>query len=285
MYIPLWQIGLDIQSNSVRSVALQRRRYGWQLRHWWQSPLPENTFRDESLHHSAYLIPIIQHWRRSLPRHFSLRVALPAPCVLQQILPVPAQNLDQEAMGWHVESQLGKWFPLGGQAVAVDYRHHLQEPDSLYVTVTRQEEVDRWMSCLAAAELVPQVIDITPCALRTVAKAAGVNPSSLLIHRGDSHLLWVSPQDQPLVFGVLPITEPDVALQIAAAKEAYRKVSGLETVTTSYSSTAENDRQTLGSETLFSPFRAIQQVQPPLPRCDSAYALAAGLALRSDDQV
>ncbi len=78
MFPQAWQVGLDIQIDCVRAVAAQRRRNGWQLRHWWQQALPQAVLRDGCLEPSEFLIRALRQWRVQLPRHISLRIALPA---------------------------------------------------------------------------------------------------------------------------------------------------------------------------------------------------------------
>lgn len=45
MFSQTWQVGLDIQDHSIRALAAQHRRNGWQLRHWWQQALPYSALR------------------------------------------------------------------------------------------------------------------------------------------------------------------------------------------------------------------------------------------------
>lgn len=54
MFPQAWQVGLDIQIDCVRAVAAQRRRNGWQLRHWWQQALPQAVLRDGCLQPSEF---------------------------------------------------------------------------------------------------------------------------------------------------------------------------------------------------------------------------------------
>lgn len=274
----LWQIGLDIQNRSVQAIALQRRRHGWQLRQWWRQPLSEDVLCDERLEHPQHLIPVLRRWRNLLPRRFSLRIALPAPLVLQHCLPPPAQPLDRAALTWYVKAQLASLLPLGGQAVALDYRQDNQAPHPLYVTMARQQEMNQWLACLAEADLVPQVVEITPCVLRTLARNAGVAADHLLLHSCDTHWLWASPWEQSLSFGVLPLS---TASEDQAAQTAYLATGGQRTQNVCYSKPPPTGLPT--SSVLLSPLSMIQQLHPPLPEQPAIYALAIGLALRGED--
>jgi pilus assembly protein HofM len=69
-------VGLDIQNDYARAIAVQRRRNGWQLRHWWQQPLPQVVMRQGILHETEQLIAILSRWRHSLPSTISLHSGL-----------------------------------------------------------------------------------------------------------------------------------------------------------------------------------------------------------------
>ena len=174
MFTQAWQVGLDIQSHCIRALAVQRRRNGWQLRHWWQQRLPQPVLREGCLEHPELLIQALRQWRIQLPRHISLRIALPAQQVLQQQMPLPDARLKEPARGEYITNQGLKQFPLDSQSLALDYRPSPADAATLLLTAARQQELEQWLHCLHQANLQPQAVDITPCALRTMATAAGV---------------------------------------------------------------------------------------------------------------
>lgn len=118
MFYQSWQVGLDIQSHSVRALAVQRRRNGWQLRHWWQHKLLQAVLRDGCLEHSDALIQVLRQWRVQLPKYISLRIALPAQRVLQQRMPQPDARLKEPQRNNYISIQGLKQFPLDGQTLA-----------------------------------------------------------------------------------------------------------------------------------------------------------------------
>ncbi|EGY28000.1 hypothetical protein Rin_00020860, partial [Candidatus Regiella insecticola 5.15] len=82
MYSQLWQVGLDIQMNFIRALAVTRRRYGWQLRYWWQQALPSGILQAGNLQQPEALSERLCLLRKQLPQNISLRIALPAQRIL-----------------------------------------------------------------------------------------------------------------------------------------------------------------------------------------------------------
>lgn len=283
MYPPTWQIGLDIQCHNIWAIGLQQRRRGWQLRHWWQHPVPEGTFQGESLQHSDNLVPILQQWKALLPRRFSLRVALPASLVLQQRLVLPEQKLSDREIAWYVSAQAGKLFPVASDRLSIDWRVSAREPRCLYVTAAHLEEVNRWKEGLRQADLKPDAIDIVPCALRVLAQAAGVSESALLLHFTEQYVVWVSPLRSVFNYGFFLIGERNTQQCIEYASSQWQlhdEVDTPDVICCSSTQLTDFPEDTL----ILSPWAAFQQYQPPLPLVPSAFSVAAGLALRPDDQ-
>ncbi|AHG19967.1 pilus assembly protein HofM [Chania multitudinisentens RB-25] len=280
MFSQIWQVGLDIQSHCVRAVAAQHRRSGWQLRHWWQQALPQPVLRDGYLEQSETLITLLKQWRIRLPRHISLRIALPAQRVLQQTLSLPDHRLREPVRHDYITTQGLKKFPLDSQTLAMDYRLALPNTNQLLLTAARQHELQQWLHCLQQADLQPQVIEITPCVLCAMAAFAGLAPDVGLLHRLEQEWLWVAPRNTPFAYGVLPASENSSAQQALVVMRAACPVLGNKVVY--YSSVLDEE---LPTGTLpWSPFTAFKQLHPPLPAQPMAFVLAAGLALRRGDR-
>ncbi|MGM3182236.1 type IV pilus biogenesis protein PilM [Dickeya oryzae] len=289
MAYPIWQVGLDIQNGVMRALAVQRRRHSWQLRHWWQLPLPDDILRGGSLHHPAALCTVLRQWRHELPRFVSLRLGFPAPRVLQQRLPMPDYRLREPQRGEYIRKMAAKVLPVSGDDLALDYRPDPQTPNKLLVTAARQTELDVWLHCLRDAGLQPDVVDITPCALRCMAARAGLAGDRLLLHRFDDHWLWVSPLDAPLAFGTFhPDEIADDPTGTGAEHELLKYVSTCyqkEIPPAAYlsASVPVTLQQTSAGLISWSPLTAFAQQQPPLPGFPAAFAIAGGLAIRPED--
>lgn len=281
MRLQAWQVGLDIQASFIRAIAVQRRRYGWQLRHWWQHPVPPLSLRGGILHETALLSAILSDWRNTLPAKISLRICLPAQRVMQHTLPLPDGRLTGSARSAFIFASGARQFPLSAEQLVMDYRAAPAGENNIIVTAARRQEIEQWQQILSASRFFPDVIELAPCALQLAANAAGTSAEKLLFHRLDEGWLWASPHGLPFQFGVFDEEEiRDVAELHKQAREQYRAIrlcedgglfSGVSTEPLPESMLA------------WSPFDAIGQRSPPLPANLGEFALAVGLALRSVD--
>ncbi len=277
-----WQVGLDIQNGYARAIAVQKRRNGWQLRHWWQQPLPQDVMRQGILHETEQLIVILSRWRHCLPVTISLRIGLPAQRIIQLRLPTPDSRLQEPHRDAFIRASAAKQLPLAIESLLIDYRTEPCDSSQLLVTAARQEEVAQWQHCLAQARLFPDTIELTPCALQQSASAAGVPGESLLLHRFDKQWLWVAPHGLPFQFGLLDEDELPEPHEWHDTLTRLYSASKLCNGDTYYSSMAQ-DEPPAGMQG-WSPFSAFSQMSPPLPAETGAFAIAAGLALRPADR-
>ncbi|RJT42148.1 pilus assembly protein PilM [Rahnella woolbedingensis] len=276
MRLQAWQVGLDIQAGFARAIAVQRRRNGWQLRQWWQHPLPSFTLREGILHETAPLIAILSCWRKMLPTTFSLRITLPAQRIMQQRMAAPDTRLREPARSAFIFAHAAKQFPLGMEHLVMDYRADPHGDNQVVVTAARQQEIQQWMECLSQARLYPDAIELTPCALQVAAFAAGLPGDALLVHPLDDGFLWASPHSLPFQFGLSDATPDDASLS--------------ERIRQQYRAAALCHSECFFSGTLpppamqcWSPLSAITQLSAPLPLNPGDFAPAVGLALRQDD--
>lgn len=283
MYSKIWNVGLDIQSNCLRALAVVRRRCGWQLRRWWQQPLPAGILCNGNLQYPETLSEILRQWRVQLPQNVSLRIALPPQLVLQQTIPVPDKRLKEPERSWFIYANAAKKFPLNSQVLALDYRFDPTNNTELRVTAARQDELQRWQHCLQLANLMPQVIDITPCVLQSMAFAAGLLPQYLLLHHLANEWLWVSPLNAPFQYGLIPSGNGD-SVQDVVKKLYQLYFPGFDDLLGVYYSSVI-DEPIPDNVLTWSPFSVFKQMHPPFPTLPMAFILAGGLALRSADNL
>jgi pilus assembly protein HofM len=278
----IWRVGLDIQNGFMRALAVQRRRDGWQLRHWWQCPLPDDTLRTGSLHHTEALCEALRTWRRLLPAHISLRVGFPAQLILQQHLPMPDRRLQEPGRSLYIETIAARKLPVSSESLAIDYREDPQEQGSLLVTAARRQEVDNWLTCLNSAGLRPDVLDVSTCALRMMAQLAGLESNRLLLHRLSDAWLWVSPLNHAFHSGVIHLDELNSEADILSIVST-RYQHDIDNI--AYYSGISPDLPHQKADILqpWSPLTVFSHLQPPLPRFPPAFAIAGGLALRPED--
>jgi pilus assembly protein HofM len=276
MRLQAWQVGLDIQAGFARAIAVQRRRHGWQLCHWWQHPLPSFTLREGILHETAPLIAILSCWRKTLPTTFSLRITLPAQRIMQQRMAAPDARLREPARSAFILAHAAKQFPLGMEHLVMDYRADPHGDNQVVVTAARQQEIQQWMECLSQARLYPDAIELTPCALQVAAFAAGLPGDALLVHPLDDAFLWASPHSLPFQFGFSDTAPQDVSLS-ERIRQQYRAAA------LCHSECFFSGISPPAAMQCWSPLSAIAQLSAPLPANPGDFAPAVGLALRQDD--
>lgn len=291
MYSQYWQVGLDIQMEAIRALAVIRRRNGWQLRYWWHQVLPSGVLREGILHQPDILSEQLKLLRKQLPRHISLRIALPAQRILQHTIHVPNRRLREPERDGFIKASASRLFPVNSQALALDYCRETVASSELLITAARQSEVQQWQACLEQAGLSSQVIDIAPCALRYMATAAGLSGPYWLVHRLANEWLWVSSSDMPFHSGVVAIEtecrtqENDIRLLSALLAQLNMRGAGEDgaPLPVYYSSVV---KESLPENTRsWSPLTAFAHYQPPLPALPAAFTLAGGLAVRAADSL
>ncbi len=263
-----WQIGLDIQNGQICALGIERRRHGWQLRHWWQQTLPQDTLRNGVLQTTPALLDMLGRWQRHLPKRYSLRVGLPPQLVLQRTLPLPETSLREPALSRYVAASAQRLFPVEPASLSLDYRLP-GKASQLCVTAARREVIAQWLAPLQQAGLRPDVFELSSLALTQIAMRMPLRHNQLLIHPLSDHWLWTLAGEstssgaatEPLTFALLHETFPQ-----------------METVfCTSTAVLPEEQVQRC------QPLTLLHYLQPPLPAQEGDFTVALGLALRPED--
>ena len=271
MAFQTWQVGLDIQNGQICALAIQRRRNGWQLRHWWRHALPHDTLTNGLVQRPEPVIALLQHWRRQLPYRLSLRVGFPPQLVLQRSVKLPQTQLREPERSNYITAAARRFFPIEPETLALDYREAEGNSGQLWLTAARHEALQSWQHCFQQAKLQPDIFELTPAALRALALGLKLNAAAVLVHRLADHWLWF-PAGQQAGWCAL-----DDAPDFAALRSRYLP----DTANFYYSSTLNDD---LPDDTQrLNPLEAFAFKQLPLPLSTSEFALAAGLALRPGD--
>ncbi|YCI28996.1 pilus assembly protein PilM [Erwinia sp. PK3-005] len=268
-----WQVGLDIQNGQLCALAIQRRRNGWQLRHWWQHALPHDTLSHGALQCSQPLLAVLRHWRKQLPRTLSLRVGFPPQAVMQRALPTPSLQLREPELGRYATAAAARLFPLAASELVLDYRAAAQPQPCLYLTAARQSVLQRWLSTLAQAGLMPDVIELTSGALALVGETLRLSEEAALIHQLSDHWLWYLPGEPETASGWAPG-------ELTADSEPFRLL--LSKARQLWFSANVSAGLPAGMQPL-QPLSLLQFMQPPLPANSGMFTLALGLALRPEE--
>lgn len=273
MAFQTWQIGLDIQNKQLYALGIQRRREGWQLRHWWQQPLPPETLKTGVLQSSATLQALLQQWRKQLPQRISLRVGLPPQLVLQRPLTLPNQTLREPELSRYVHAAARRIFPIEPDALTLDYRPLDTDEKQLCVTAARRQVIAQWLEPLRQAGLSPDVFELTPMALAIVARAARLPTGDAMVYRLNDKWLWYGQNGEAMSGGCAS----DEIADFSQLRQRYFPAASAVWFS------AASDMAAPAGTRPFSPFAILQHKQPPLPRRDDAFTLALGLALRQED--
>ncbi|MEZ3500940.1 type IV pilus biogenesis protein PilM [Pantoea sp. KPR_PJ] len=270
MAFQTWQVGLDIQNTQLCALAIQRRRDGWQLRRWWQQGLPKDTLRNGMLQSSPALQAALCKLQQQLPQRYSLRVGLPAQLVLQRPLTLPAQHLQEPALGRYVTAAAQRLFPVDADVLALDYRASDRE-NQLCVTAARREAIAQWLTPLQQSGLQPAVFELTTHALALTAQLGGLEEGAALLLHQDTHWLWYSrTSNVPVGYADCAIAPETLAQRcFPSASVRYGCVPAHIALPDTF--------------TPFSPLSLFACRQPPLPQQEAPFCIAAGLALRPED--
>ncbi|MGV3345224.1 type IV pilus biogenesis protein PilM [Enterobacteriaceae bacterium LUAb1] len=269
-----WQVGLDIQNGQLCALAVQRRRQGWQLRQWWQKPLPEKVLHNGVLHSLNELTEQLQRWRHHLPRHFSLRVGFPPQSVLQHHITQPPPGLRKADHNRYIAASASRLFPVDTNALVLDYRTTQATSESICLTATRRETFDSWLTVLRQASLEPQVMELSPNALGLLSTVLGFSANTILVHRLSDHWIWYRVSAQQPGWGWCSRADID---DFSVLRETYFNDSA-----PIWFSASQPGLPPEGTQVL-QPLQALIFQQPPLPAYPPSFALAAGLALRPED--
>lgn len=283
-----WQVGLDIQEHGFYAIAVQKRRYGWQLRHWHFQPIVSERLQTKIPVLLPEVIQLLRLWRKQMPKRVSVRIALPASSILQQSIPLPEKKLSYQEQSWLVDASLCKLFPLSAKELAIDYRvadfsaKEQEVTKTIVVSAARRSEIDEWIKALAEADIFPDVIDSSPCVLRFMAKSAGIDEGRLLFHQFSQQFLVVSPLDKSFFYRLIPNEAMCCTQRIEHALQIYQQIKN-EKVTQVYGSGLCADDLPSNTD-CWSPLTALQQFSAPLPDVPHQFVLACGLALREEDR-
>ncbi|WP_049292929.1 hypothetical protein [Franconibacter helveticus] len=185
-----WQIGLHIQKDSVRAVALSRKRGGWALCRWWHMPASDRLWPDGAAIAGEPLTQALRQWRAQLPRGHSLRVAFPAQRTRQRDIPRPAGLLcESECESW-LAGAAARELHLPTESLWLDYTLG-EAPARFQVTAAQRRETEALLASFQAAGLQPETLTPDACALAAFWPSAPDNVQ-LIACKGADAWLWAS---------------------------------------------------------------------------------------------
>lgn len=267
MIFPGWQIGLDIQTEAVRAVAVQRHRQGWQLRHWWYLPFSAGAFVDNTLSQPALLCEVLDNWRKQLPSRYRLSVSFPTQHTFQQKIPLLGETLCEAVYEDYVAYTTAQQLQIPASQLCCDY---IEQDSVLNVTAARQSDLNTLLSCLKSAQLRPNTV--TPCdqVLHTLPAECYPKVCHYLIHEESGYWLWASCHGKGASGWLDKQQFPDLAALCLWLNTA------IEQVAVSRACIAEKPPS---SEHELDAWQPLTRLYPPIPQEKGRYTIALGLAL------
>lgn len=272
-----WQIGLDIQNGQFCSLAIQRRRGGWQLCHWFQHALPHDTIRNGMLQRSAYLYDLLLRWRKQLPRHINLRVGFPPQLILQRQIPLSSLSLREPELRRYVDVVAKREFPVPPEDLVMDYRVTGAGNKALHITAAHLDAVELWRELLTDTGCHPQIMELSSHALGALALEMKVPTNSVLVHQLADHWIWFNNQEHIPSSGWCPRNERSDIVSV------YRHYFP-DSPSVWFSSICPSDTTLPDNIHYLDPFKVLHYIHPPLPLNTGACVVAMGLALRPEDE-
>lgn len=269
MVLQTWQIGLEIQHETLRAVAVQRQRQGWQLRQWWQLPLPDNTFREGVLQAPENLNNVLAQWRRELPLRHQLRVAFPTQRTLQRPVPSPDNRLQEPAREGYLAHAAARQLQMLPDQLSWDYTPMPQEAAQTRVIAARHSEVQGLLACFTAQRLFPATLSPGASVLPILGALCHPKSPRYLVHRERDHWLWATLSEVP-DWGWLD------------ARQAPRFSDVCQQLTVEPQDVAFSSAEFVPLPEGVTPldaWRALVRLQPPLPKQGGSFTVAIGLAI------
>lgn len=189
MMFPGWQIGLDIQMEGVRAIAVQWHRQGWQLRHWWHFPFFSPVSGDDIFSQPDALFKVLDGWRKQLPNRHSLRVSFPAQRTSQRKISPPDSDICEKVREDYIAYTAAQQLQVPVSQICWDY---LEQGGALNVSTARQHDMDTLLACLKSVQLVPNAV--TPCdkVLQALPETCYPPGCDYLVHEEPDYWLWAS---------------------------------------------------------------------------------------------
>ncbi|WP_406703665.1 hypothetical protein [Sodalis sp.] len=126
-----WRIGMDIEPDVLRALALSRERTQWRCRGWWQFPLPMGRDEQGDPCPVAATVDALRRWR------LSVRLCLTGLPVTLTRLPAPDRRLGESACGWYLETQLRRRLQSLPASLAWDWCLDATQPGRVLVVSAR----------------------------------------------------------------------------------------------------------------------------------------------------
>jgi pilus assembly protein HofM len=262
-----WQVGVDIQRDRLRAVAVQHRRYGWQLRGWWEWPVSHHSPDDTQQPSHADVVSALAALRLSLPYGYRIRVGIPTGRTLQQQMSLPAMAMTETDTCRYIGQMAAQQLDIPVSQLCWDYVARTATDSgskSVSVATAPADVVARLQEYFTQSKC--HLRAITPDALALAPYQALLGGSSWVIYRSQHDWLWYGPQQWGAT-RVSDVPEVPALLERLGCKSEHIHFCGPQEALT------EQPQERLD------PYRLLHLVAPPLPENIDPFVIALGLAL------
>lgn len=254
-----WKVGLHVQHDILRSVAVKLCRNGWQLCQWWQIPWADNGIQDKT----TSLTQSLSGWRDQLPVRHEVHISFGAIHTVQRQLVSPGVLREADCERY-VASATAHQMQMAAEELCWDYQP-ARQADRLHVTAARNKEIILYRDCADALRLT--LTAVTPDASALISFFAWL-PASIqaILCYNETYWLWATRQQWGTAEGSNEADFYTLCQHLALQAEQLVLCGNL-------------PDHLSADLNIFDPWQVITNPCQPYPPASSEFAVALGLAI------
>jgi len=168
-------LGLDITTSSIKLIELSESGGQYRVESYAAEPTPHNAVNEKAIVDANAVGEAIRRAiKRSGVRSRECAVAISGDAAITKSIPMP-RSLSEAELEQQVEMQADQYIPFPMEEVSYDFQvlgPSEKDPEMMDVLLvaTRTENVDQRVAAVAAAGLVPKLVDVEAFALENACR-------------------------------------------------------------------------------------------------------------------
>jgi len=168
-------LGLDITTSSIKLIELSESGGQYRVESYAAEPTPHNAVNEKAIVDANSVGEAIRRAiKRSGVRSRECAVAISGDAAITKSIPMP-RSLSESELEQQVEMQADQYIPFPMEEVSYDFQvlgPSEKDPEMMDVLLvaTRTENVDQRVAAVAAAGLVPKLVDVEAFALENACR-------------------------------------------------------------------------------------------------------------------
>jgi type IV pilus assembly protein PilM len=168
-------LGLDITTSSIKLIELSESGGQYRVESYAAEPTPHNAVNEKAIVDANSVGEAIRRAiKRSGVRSRECAVAISGDAAITKSIPMP-RSLSEAELEQQVEMQADQYIPFPMEEVSYDFQvlgPSEKDPEMMDVLLvaTRTENVDQRVAAVAAAGLVPKLVDVEAFALENACR-------------------------------------------------------------------------------------------------------------------